>query len=205
VTAHSVSHTYYTNTDGLSLEFYLSQTPFAQNKPALIDEEFLGTALDADTWVVNDPSKAISVAGQTLRVNGGSGQDGQTTVSFIEQVELGGALELQHGDVTFAAASQGVLGGLYASGISVGGCLAGFQITPSGGGSNIQALISGVGTGPVIATQATHRYGDSPLRSDDLFVFDGGLPVAGNLSLIGASGGKWAGRGGGSCGCTVRT
>jgi hypothetical protein len=158
VTAHSVSHTYYTNTDGLSLEFYLSQTPFAQSKPALIDEEFLGTTLDPATWVVNDPSNAISVAAQTLQVNGGNGQDGQTTVSFIEQVELGGALELQHGDVMFAAASQGVLGGLYASGISAGGCLAGFQITPSGGGSNIQALISGVGTGPVIATQATHRY-----------------------------------------------
>jgi hypothetical protein len=144
--------------DGLSLDFYLSQTPFAQSKPALIDEEFLGTALDPATWVVSDPAHATSVAAQTLQVNGGNGQDGQTTVSFIEQVELGGALELQHGDVTFAAASEGVLGGLYASGISVGGCLAGFQITPSGGVSNIQALISGIATGPVIATQSTHRY-----------------------------------------------
>jgi hypothetical protein len=31
-------------------------------------------------------------------VNGGTGQYGQTTVEFIEQIELGGALELQHGD-----------------------------------------------------------------------------------------------------------
>jgi hypothetical protein len=144
--------------DGLSLDFYLSQTPFAQSKPALIDEEFPGTALDPATWVVKDPSNAISVAAQTLQVYGGNGHDGQTTVSFIEQVELGGALELQHGDVTFAAASRGVLGGLYAAGISAGGCLAGFQITPVGGGSNIQALISGVATGPLIATQSTHRY-----------------------------------------------
>jgi hypothetical protein len=144
--------------DGLSLNFYLSQTPFAQSKPALIDEEFNGTTLDPTTWTVNDPSDAVSVVSQTLQVNGGTGHDGETTVNFIELVELGGALELQHGDVTFAAASQGVLGGLYASGIAVTECLAGFQITPSGAGSNIQALIGGIATGPEIATQATHRY-----------------------------------------------
>ncbi len=144
--------------DGLSLNYYLSQTPFAQSKPAVIDEEFIGPTLDPTTWEVNDSSNAISVASQTLQVNGGNGHDGGTTVNFIEQVELGGALELQHGDVSFAAASQGVIGGLYASGISAAQCLAGFQITPSGAGSNIQALIEGTVTGPVIATQATHRY-----------------------------------------------
>ncbi len=68
--------------DGLSLDFYLSQKPFAQSSSALIDEEYVGTALDATTWVVNDPSSAISVAAQTLQVAGGTGADGQTTVSF---------------------------------------------------------------------------------------------------------------------------
>jgi hypothetical protein len=158
VTAHSISHTYYTNTDGESLKFYLSQSPFAQAKPALIDEEYLGPSLDPTTWVVNDPSSAVSVVAQTLQIAGGTGVDGQTTVSFLEQIELGGALELQHGDVSFTAASQGVLGGLYAGAISAAGCLAGFQITPSGAGSNIQALISGTLTGPVIATTPSHQY-----------------------------------------------
>lgn len=144
--------------DGLTLRFYLSQTPFQQSKAALIDEEYLGPGLDAATWVVNDPTSAVSVAAQTLQVNGGAGQDGQTTVQFIEQIELGGALELQHGDVSLAAASQGVIGGLYAGAISAAGCLAGFQVTPSGAGSIIQALIQGVATGPVVATTAGHRY-----------------------------------------------
>jgi hypothetical protein len=144
--------------DGLSLEFYLSQTPFQQGKPALIDEEYLGPGLDATTWVVSDPSAAVSVVAQTLTVNGGTGQDGQTTVAFIEQIELGGSLELQHGDVSFAAASTGVIGGLYAGAISAAGCLAGFQITAAGSGSGIEALISGAPTGPVVATTAGHRY-----------------------------------------------
>ncbi len=144
--------------DGESLTFYLSQRPFAQTKPALIDEEYLGPGLDPTTWVVNDPSSAISVTAQTLQVAGGIGVDGQTTVSFVEQIELGGALELQHGDVSFAAASQGVVGGLYAGAISAAGCLAGFQIAPSGAGSTIQALIRGSGTGPIVATTAGHQY-----------------------------------------------
>ncbi len=144
--------------DGESLTFYLSQTPFAQTKPALIDEEYLGPGLDPTTWMVNDPSSAISVTTQTLLVAGGSGVDGQTTISFVEQIELGGALELQHGDVSFTAASQGVLGGLYAGAISVAGCLSGFQITPSGASSTIQALISGSATGPIVVTTAGHQY-----------------------------------------------
>jgi hypothetical protein len=144
--------------DGESLKFYLSQEPFAQARPALIDEEYLGPGLDPTTWVVDDPSSAVSVVAQTLQVAGGTGVDGQTTVSFVEQVELGGALELQHGDVSFTAASQGVLGGLYSGAISAAGCLAGFQITPSGAGSTIQAVINGSVTGPVIATTSGHHY-----------------------------------------------
>ncbi len=144
--------------DGLSLRFYLSQTPFQESKPALIDEEYAGLGLDAATWLVTDSVAGVSVTAQTLEVNGGTGVDGQTTVAFIEQIELGGALELQHGDVSFAAASQGVIGGLYTGTILATKCLAGFQITPAGSGSNIQGLISGVVTGPVMATTPGHRY-----------------------------------------------
>jgi hypothetical protein len=145
--------------DNLTLVFYLSQTPFGQSRPALIDEEYLGPGLDPTTWVVVDPSSAISVVAQTLQVNGGTGQDGQTTVSFIEQIELGGALELQHGDVSFTGPCQSVLGGLYAGGISAAGCLAGFQVTSvSGGGVSIQALIQGAPTGTPMATTPGHQY-----------------------------------------------
>jgi hypothetical protein len=144
--------------DGLSLKFYLSQKPFAQTKPAMIDEEYQGPGLDPATWVVNDPTSAVSVVAQTLQIAGGIGADGQTTVSFIEEIELGGAVVLQHGDVSFTAASNGVLGGLYAGGISAAGCLAGFQITPTEEGSNIQALINGLLTGPSLATTPGHQY-----------------------------------------------
>jgi len=158
VTSHSMSHTYYTNTDNVKLQFYLSQKPFAQTKPAMIDENYLGPDLDPTTWSVNDPAAATSVVSQTLQVAGGTGTDGQTTVCFIEQIELGGALEIQHGDVSFTGASQGVIGGLYAGPISEAGCLAGFQILPSGAGSTIQALINGSLTGTAMSTTPGHQY-----------------------------------------------
>jgi hypothetical protein len=148
----------YSQGNGLSLKFYLSQKPFAQSRQALINEQYLGTSLDSTTWVVNDPSHAISVAAQTLQISGGTGLDGQTSVSFIEQIELGGALKLQHGDVSFTAASHGILGGIYSGVVAVAGCLAGFQITPSGANSTIQALVNGSSTGPVMTTTPGHRY-----------------------------------------------
>jgi hypothetical protein len=185
---------------GLSLDFYLSQEPFQQSRPALIDEEYLGPGLDPTTWVVNDPSSAISVVAQTLQVSGGTGTDGQTTVSFIEQVELGGALELQHGDVSFAASSQGVIGGLYAGAISAAGCLAGFQVTPSSGGLNtIQALIQGAPAGTPYATTAGHRYvlttylySMEVYRAEEIFHSSlhpagdgwGGAPVAADVRFV---------------------
>jgi hypothetical protein len=144
--------------DGLSLRFYLSQTPFQQNWAAMIDEEYAGAGLDRTTWTVNDPASAVSVAQQALQVSGGSGRDGGTTVEFVEQIEMGGALELQHGDVSFAGPSEGVIGGLYAGAIGVADCVAGFKVTPSGMGSNLQGLINGAATGPVVATTAGHRY-----------------------------------------------
>ncbi len=144
--------------DQETLKFYLSETPFAEVKTALIDEEYLGPGLDPTIWSANDPASAISVAAQTLQIAGGTGSDGQTTVSFIELIELGGALELQHGNVSFSAASQGVIGGLYSGAVAVANCVAGFQVAPSGSGSTIQALINGTVTGAGVATTTGHQY-----------------------------------------------
>jgi hypothetical protein len=144
--------------DGLTLKFYLSQTPFTKTNTTLFDEEYLISPLEPTLWSVTDPSNAVSVSGGELLVAGGTGVDGTTVVQFAEQVELGGALIIEHGDVIFSAASTGVLGGLYPGAVSITGCLAGFQITPNGAQSNIQALVNGVSAGTPISTNAGHHY-----------------------------------------------
>ena len=142
--------------DGYSLKFYLSQAPFMGSNKVLLDEEY--AILDPTHWTAIDPKSAISVSGGKLVVAGGTGNDGETSLVFSDQVELGGTIVLQHGDATFDSASSGVIGGLYAGPVTIGSCLAGFNVTPASGQSQIQAILSGNLTGPVMNTQAGHRY-----------------------------------------------
>jgi hypothetical protein len=144
--------------DGLTLKFYLSQTPFRTTSLTLFDEEYTDPTPDATRWNVIDPAHAVTVNAGKLQVAGGTGTDGATTVTFVEEVELGGATVLQHGDVLLSSASTGVLGGLYAGSVSMAGCLAGFQITPNGMQSNIQALVHGAAVGSVLNTITGHHY-----------------------------------------------
>ena len=144
--------------DGTALRFYLSQQPFVRQSQTILNEEYEGTNLDGEQWSKADPANAVSVSGGKLQMAGGTGTDGQTSVVFAEKVEIGGAFALQHGDVLFSAPSDGVLGGLYAGGITAGACLAGFWVTANGGQSDIQAVVNGVRSGPVITTAAGHHY-----------------------------------------------
>ncbi|MBZ5648321.1 MAG: hypothetical protein LAN37_13990 [Acidobacteriia bacterium] len=181
--------------DGLTLYFSLSHAPFTTYGAILLDEEY-EAALSPAAWAVADSTSVVSVSGGKLNVNGGRG-DGLTTVSFVEKIELGGGTVLQHGDATFSAASDGVIGGLYAGAISVSGCLAGFRISPSGSQSAIRALVSGAATGPTITTAAGHRYAlTTRLYSAEIFrsreIFHSSLHPAGS------------GRGGGAVAADVR-
>ena len=171
--------------DGITLDFSLSHAPFTSFNQYLADEEFKGTALNPRYWEIADPGSAISVGGGALQVQGGTGQDGQTAITFAEWLELGGALTLRHGEVSFTAASDGIIGGLYAGAVSVAGCLAGFRITPAGAASTIRAIVNGVAVGASITTIAGHRYSlTTPLFASEIFrmrqIFHSSSRPAGN-------------------------
>jgi hypothetical protein len=148
--------------DGYTSYFYMSQKPFTRSSQValynrvILDETY--TELDPTHWTVTDPLGVITVSNGLLEVTGGTGTDGQTLLSFVEQMELGGATMLEHGDVVFNAASDGVIGGLYGGAVTIADCVAGFRITPSGDYCNIQALVGGAVTGTPLATQAGHHY-----------------------------------------------
>lgn len=146
--------------DGLNLAYNLSQTPFSRRGSTLLEEEFRGSALDLKNWTAVDPGGVFSVSGGRLNMNGGPASDGGAYVRAAELIELGGALNLQHGEVEFTAASDGVIGGLYdsAGGILRANCVAGFRIANSGGASTIRALVNGVESGATIATVSGRRY-----------------------------------------------
>jgi len=187
--------------DGYTSYFYLSQKPFTRSSQValynrvILDETY--TELDPTHWTVTDPLGVITVANGQLQVAGGTGVDGQTLLNFIEQVELGGTTMMEHGDVVFNAASDGVIGGLYAGAVSIGNCLAGFLVTPSGSNCDIQALVQGATTGSALVTTPGHHYVFTTMlypaetyRMEQVFhssLYPSGSP-----------------RGGGAVGCDVR-
>lgn len=142
--------------DGFTTKFYLSQIPYTRGNRTVLDEEY--ARLNPALWELSDPQGAIAVRGGKLEVAGGTGRDGETLLEFAEKIELGGAVVLQHGDIEFDAASDGVAGGLYGGTVSVEGCLAGFRITTLGSNSRIQAFIQGSPAGTQLTTQPGHRY-----------------------------------------------
>ncbi len=144
--------------DGLTLKFNLSERPFNRSARTLLNEEYVDAALRPARWTVTDPAAAVAVNGGKLQLTGGTGIDGQTKVQFTDKMEMGGARVFQHGDISFTAPSDGVLGGLYPGDVTVAGCLAGFRITKAGSQSVIQALINGGLAGSVLVTQSSHHY-----------------------------------------------
>ncbi len=139
--------------DGATLGFYLSQTPFNQTAITILEEDYSEPQLPPTLWGVTDPNHSISLNVGAMRINGGPAM-----VSFVEQVELAGGMMIQHGQLVFNAASNGVLGGLYNGLPGSGNCIAGFQVSPNGSNSNLQALINGSLTGPVLTTTGGHNY-----------------------------------------------
>lgn len=138
--------------NGTALAFYLSQKPFAGKTVTVCQEDYLGPALSPTLWQVADPNHTVMVTGGQLRLNG------PATVSFVEQVELAGGVRVQHGQVVFGGASSGTLGGVYNGDVSDATCVAGFRVTPNGSNCNLQALVNGTPTGPIITTNPTHQY-----------------------------------------------
>jgi hypothetical protein len=187
--------------DGLTTKFYLSQKPFSRSNEiplynrTILDEIY--AELDPTHWNVTDPQHVIAVSNGQLQVAGGTGTDGQTLLTFIEKIELGGATVMEHGDFAFNAASDGVIGGLYADGVSIAGCLAGFRITPVGSNCNIQALVGGSVTGTALATQAGHHY----VFTTQLYPTEVYRRQQAFHSSVHSSG---AARGGGAIACSVR-
>ena len=144
--------------DGVTSSFNISQKPFIRQAQTIFEEEFKGSVLDPLRWTKQDPAAVIQVTGGKLRVQGGTGADGQSTVTFVELVEMGGAITLVHGEAEFTSPSDAIIGGLYSGAVAHGNCLAGFRITPSGGQSLIRALINGAEVGSGMATVVGHRY-----------------------------------------------
>ena len=148
--------------DGTTSKFVLSGAAFREHAGALAADNFDGAEVDARVWRVNDPGAHVAIGSGGLMLNGGNGQDGQTTLTALNAVEMGGVLVAELRGVSFGAASDGMLSGFYDGSPVLANCFAGWRVRQSastGGGETVLVpAMQGAEVGSSFTPVAGHLY-----------------------------------------------
>jgi hypothetical protein len=93
-------------------------------------------------------------------MDGGNGIDGQTMLTWIDSVEIGGTLLLEAVGVTLSPGSTGILAGFFTGLMITSGCTAGLQVTAAigTGAVSVQPLIQGAPNGSIFAINPANQY-----------------------------------------------
>ena len=146
--------------DGVTTVFQLSESPFRPTaaKRNLLSDSFNEAVIDPQIWAITDPGSHLSLGAAGLILSGGNGYDGQTTLSALDSVEIGGSLVIEAGSVMINTASQGVLCGLYSGTVEIANCLVGYNIRQSTGVTVLTPLVNGVEVGTTFTVPPGHMY-----------------------------------------------
>jgi hypothetical protein len=125
---------------------------------ALVADSFNEPAINPMVWQISDPGSRFTLAAAGLAVNGGNGLDGQTTLSTIDNTEMGGALVLTAGGVQASAGSDGYIACFYNGNILLVNLFAGFHVKQSGGDTVVVPVVNGVEAGATATLMAGHAY-----------------------------------------------
>jgi hypothetical protein len=148
--------------DGTTTVFQLSETLFRPKKTAtsaqFLSDSFNGGVIDAQVWQVTDPGSHLGLSAAGLTMTGGNGLDGQTTLTAIDALELGGSLVIEAGSLQLTGASAGVVCGLYSGATQSANCLVGYNVRQSGGATVVAPFVNGVEVGTVFTMLSGHTY-----------------------------------------------
>ena len=131
--------------DGFTSNFQLRHQVFQGTSSQLLSDDWSESAFQSGVWIVNDPRGVITltdsngnaVGALNIIQKGASGvYTPQVNATFIQAqngLELGGGINLQHGQFTFndtASGGGGIIGGVYPTSVfNPGNVLCGFAIT----------------------------------------------------------------------------
>jgi hypothetical protein len=148
--------------DGVTTQFYLASDPFfpASSKSAIISELFNKNQIDQCVWGVTGGAGYLSLGAGGLAINGGNGIDGETLLTWLDPVEMGGTLLLEAVGVTLSPGSTGTLAGFFVGMDTQTACIAGFQATAQQGTGavTLQPLIQGSPAGTTYAINPAYQY-----------------------------------------------
>jgi hypothetical protein len=146
--------------DGTTAAFVLSEADFkttaAQSK--LIVEPWDTGVFDPAVWAVTDPGSHLGFGAGGLVMTGGNGYDGQTTLTAIDAIEMGGCLVIEAGSVVLTAGSDGVLCGLFSGSTVRANCFAGYNVRQSGGATLVTPMLNGAEVGTSFTALTGHTY-----------------------------------------------
>jgi hypothetical protein len=144
--------------DGTTTVFTLSEEAFRETTRTLALDSFNEALLNPAVWTKADPGSHVTLGAGGLVLSGGNGFDGQTTVTAIDSIEMGGSVVVQMGGVSFGATSDGMLGGMYQGVTTLANCFAGFRVRQASGVTVLVPVVGGAEVGTVFTPVAGHEY-----------------------------------------------
>jgi hypothetical protein len=148
--------------DGVTTQFNLATDPYClpASKATLIHELFNEISIDPRVWGMLGGNGYLSLGPGGLTMQGGNGIDGDTLLTWMDQIEMGGTLLLEATGVTLAAGSTGVVAGFFVGLETQAACTAGFQVTAQQGSGalTVQPLIQGIASGTTYTINPANQY-----------------------------------------------
>jgi hypothetical protein len=148
--------------DGATTQFYLSADPFfpVASKSAIIREFFNENAIDDRVWCNPGGIGCLTLGAGGLVMDGGSGIDGETALTWLDPIEMGGTLLLEAVGVSLSPGSTGALAGFFVGMETQSACTAGFQVTAQQGTEavTLQPLIQGTSVGTAYEVNPANQY-----------------------------------------------
>jgi hypothetical protein len=148
--------------DGVTTQFNLAADPYfpGTSKSIVISELFNEPQINETVWGVSGGTGYLTLGPSGLAMNGGSGIDGQTLLTWIDPIEMGGTLLLEAVGVKLSPGSTGILAGFFTSLETAPNCTAGFQATAQEGTGavTLQPIVGGTPAGTTFALNPANQY-----------------------------------------------
>jgi hypothetical protein len=148
--------------DGVTAQFSLAEEPYfpSSAKATIINELFNEPQINQALWGVSAGAGYLTLGAGGLAMNGGNGIDGQTLLTWLDPVEMGGTLLLEAVGVTLSAGSAGIVAGFFTGLENAAGCTAGFQATSqqATGAVTLQPVVQGTPVGSAFSLTSANQY-----------------------------------------------
>ena len=148
--------------DGETTEFDLAMDPYfpSPSRSTIVAELFNEAQINQSLWCASGGAGYLTLGPAGLAMNGGNGIDGETMLTWLDSVEMGGTLLLEAVGVTLSPGSTGILAGFFGVLGTAASCVAGLQATAQAGTGavSLQPIVQGTPAGASFAVNSANQY-----------------------------------------------